>query len=80
MDYSFSIAWLKMLTSVSSSSGYFYCVHLSCEHCSSCSSSGPAQTLPSCSGDSILIALNTQSKYSGLYLEQKLINDASMEQ
>lgn len=78
MDYSFSSVLLKMLTSVSSFSDDFYFAHLSSEHRSSCSSS--CQTLPSCSGDSILIALDTQSKDSVSYLGKKLINDASVEQ
>lgn len=80
MDYSFSSVLLKMRTSVSSFSDDFYFAHLSSEHRSSCSSSCPAQTLPSCSGDSILIALDTQSKDLVSYLGKKLINDASVEQ
>ena len=58
----------------------FYFAHLSSEHRGSCFSSCPAQTRPSCSGDSILIAPNTQSKGLVSYLGKKLIKDASVEQ
>ena len=79
MDYSFSSVLLKMFTS-SSSSHSFYFARLSCEHHSNYCSSCSAQTLPSCSGDIILIAPNTQSKDFVLCLGEKLINDASVEQ